>query len=51
MEGVMAKNDDVVLRALIAFERHARAGRSGGLLDLWRLVKAALTEYKRRADE
>jgi len=47
----MTKPDDVVLRALIAFERHARTRKSGGLLDLWRLAKAALVEYKRRRDE
>jgi len=46
----MAKPDDVVLRALLAFERHTRARKSGGLLDLWRLAKAALVEYKRRSD-
>ena len=44
----MAKPDDVVLRALVAFERHTRALKSGGLLGLWRLAKAALTEYRRR---
>ena len=47
----MKKSDDVVLRALVAFERHTRARKSGGLLDLWRLAKAALTEYKRRRDD
>ena len=46
----MAKSDDVVLRALIAFERHTRAHKSGGQLEAWRLEKAALDEYKRRAD-
>ena len=48
MGDAMAKPDDVVLRALLAFERHTRARKSGGLLDLWRLAKAALVEYRRR---
>ena len=42
---------DIVLRALIAFERHARARKSGGMVEQWRLAKAALDEYKRRRDE
>lgn len=45
----MAKSDDLVLRALVAFERHTRARKYGGLLDMWRLAKDALAEYKSRA--
>lgn len=41
-------DDDVVLQALVAFERHTRARKSGGLLSLWRLAKVALAEYRRR---
>ena len=46
----MKKSDDVVLRALVAFERHTRARQYGGLLEAWMLAKAALAEYKRRRD-
>ena len=47
----MTKSDDIVLRALIAFERHTRAHKSGGQLEAWRLAKTALDEYKRRQNE
>ena len=47
----MKTSDDIVLRALISYERYARAHKSGGLLEHWRLAKAALDEYKRRRDE
>jgi len=46
----MKKSDDIVLSALIRFERYARAHISGGLLGEWELAKAALAEYKRRLD-
>ncbi len=42
------KKDDIVLQALIAFERHTRARQYGGLLQLWRLAKSGLAEYRRR---
>ena len=47
----MPKTNDIVLQALIKYERHTRAHKSGGLLDSWQLAKAALAEYKRRRDE
>ena len=47
----MAKSDDIVLRALISYERHTRAHKSGGQLEAWWLAKAALAEYKRRRDD
>jgi len=44
----MVKPDDVVLCTLVAFGRHTCTRKSGGLLGLWRLAKAALVEYRRR---
>ena len=47
----MPKTNDIVLQALIKYERYARAHKYGGTLGAWRLAKAALAEYKRRRDE
>ena len=47
----MKAKDDIVLQALKAMERHTRARIYGGLLGLWKLSKAALVEYERRAEE
>ena len=50
MGDAMKKSDDIVLLALINYERYARAHKLGGMLEHWRLAKAALDEYKRRRD-
>ena len=45
----MAKKErDVVLQALVAFERHTRNYKNGGWLELWLLAKDALEEYRGR---
>ena len=46
----MKKSDDIVLLALILFERYTRARKYGGQIGTWQLARAALAEYKRRRD-